>query len=84
MTKEAKNDLKSAPQGAATTIYATLSKEWEGQGGKYLSNCAVEPPISTNRSQQEGATGHAPWAYDAASASKLWEESNKLVGIKEA
>ncbi|KAH7137744.1 WW domain-containing oxidoreductase [Dactylonectria macrodidyma] len=83
MTEEAKNDLKSAPQGAATTIYAALSKEWEGRGGKYLSNCAVEPPISADRSWQEGATGHAAWAYDEASASKLWDKSNKLVGIKE-
>lgn len=83
MTEEAKNDLKSAPQGAATTIYAALSKEWEGRGGKYLSNCAVEPPISTDRTWQEGASGHAAWAYDEASASKLWDESNKLVGIKE-
>ncbi|KAL6405503.1 WW domain-containing oxidoreductase [Ilyonectria robusta] len=83
MTEEAKNDLKSAPQGAATTIYAALSKEWEGRGGKYLSNCAVEPPISTDRTWQEGASGHAVWAYDEASASKLWDESNKLVGIEE-
>ncbi|KIN05333.1 hypothetical protein OIDMADRAFT_157975 [Oidiodendron maius Zn] len=83
MTEEAKNEFKSAPQGAATTIYATLSKEWEGHGGKYLSNCAVEPPSQGDKTWQEGAAGHAAWAYDEASASKLWDESNKLVGIKE-
>lgn len=83
LTQEAKNDLKSVPQGAATTVYAALSKEWEGRGGKYLSNCAVEPPIPTDRAWREGAAGHAAWAYDEASATKLWEKSNELVGIEE-
>ena len=30
--------LKSPEQGAATTIYAAISKEWEGKGGKYLED----------------------------------------------
>lgn len=83
MTEEAKNELKSVPQGAATTIYAALSKEWEGRGGKYLNNCAVEPLIPAGKKWQEGVTGHATWAYDEASASKLWHESIKLTGLSE-
>jgi NAD(P)-dependent dehydrogenase (short-subunit alcohol dehydrogenase family) len=31
--------MKSVEQGAATSVYAALSKEWEGRGGRYLSNC---------------------------------------------
>ncbi len=32
---------KTQAQGAATTIWAAVSKELEGRGGLYLSNCAV-------------------------------------------
>ena len=35
----AKNYMKSPEQGAATTVYAALSKEWEGRGGRYLEDC---------------------------------------------
>ncbi|OHW92665.1 WW domain-containing oxidoreductase [Colletotrichum incanum] len=83
MTEDDKNELKSVPQGAATTIYAALSKEWEGRGGKYLNNCAVDPPIPAGKKWQEGASGHAVWAYDKDSAISLLDESNKLVGLSE-
>eukprot|EP00127_Corallochytrium_limacisporum_P000572 Clim_evm11s19 gene=Clim_evmTU11s19 len=33
--------LKTIPQGAATTLYATLAPELDGQGGSYLVDCAV-------------------------------------------
>ncbi|KAF7563686.1 hypothetical protein G7046_g468 [Stylonectria norvegica] len=33
-------ELKSPEQGAATTVCAAIGKEWEGQGGKYLLDCA--------------------------------------------
>ncbi|GKT44770.1 short-chain dehydrogenase/reductase ATR7 [Colletotrichum spaethianum] len=83
MTEDDKNALKSVPQGAATTIYAALSEDWEGRGGKYLNNCAVDPPIPVGKKWQEGASGHAAWAYDEESASKLWDKSNELVGFEE-
>ena len=73
--------LKSVPQGAATTIYAALSKEWEGRGGKYLSNLSEEGPAETTGNWLQSENGYAPWAYDEEAATKLWEESNRLLGI---
>ncbi|GJC87391.1 WW domain-containing oxidoreductase [Colletotrichum liriopes] len=73
-------NMKSIPQGAATTIYAALGKEWEGRGGKYLSDLVEQGPADMG-SQAE--PGYAPWAYDEESAKQLWEVSNKLVGFKD-
>ncbi|KAM0801417.1 hypothetical protein BDR22DRAFT_880291 [Usnea florida] len=36
---------QSIAQGAATTVHAALSRDWEGKGGIYLSNCAVICPF---------------------------------------
>ncbi|WYZ34296.1 hypothetical protein EsH8_I_000572 [Colletotrichum jinshuiense] len=78
--KALQKNMKSIPQGAATTIYAALSKEWEGRGGKYLSDLIEQGPADM-ASQSE--PGYAPWAYDEESAKKLWETSDKLVGFSD-
>lgn len=83
LSDELQNRMKSVPQGAATSIYAALSKEWEGRGGKFLSNCAEEAPAKPISNWMTGEAGYAPWAYDELSALKLWEESSKLVGIND-
>ncbi|KAG6999331.1 hypothetical protein G7Y79_00036g072870 [Physcia stellaris] len=36
---------KSAAQGAATAVYAALSRDFEGRGGVFLANCAVVGPF---------------------------------------
>ncbi|KAM5343373.1 hypothetical protein ACJ41O_011910 [Fusarium nematophilum] len=80
---EMKRILKTPPQGAATTVYAALSKQWEGRGGKYLADCAVESPHRPGLDMMSAEPGHAPWIYDEEKAIRLWEESNTLVGFKE-
>ncbi|KAL5345423.1 hypothetical protein ACLOAV_009795 [Pseudogymnoascus australis] len=74
--------IKSEPQGAAAAVYAGLSREWEGRGGKYLSNLVDEGPADTTRDWLNNEVGYAPWIYDEESASKLWKASNELVGFK--
>ncbi|KAL9021486.1 MAG: hypothetical protein Q9185_001279 [Variospora sp. 1 TL-2023] len=76
---EVKNYWKSVPQGAATTVYAALSKEWEGKGGRYLEDCAESPPIAPGA----GVTtvGYAPYAYDEGDARKVWADSCRMVGV---
>ncbi len=32
-----KSLLKSPEQGAATSVWAAIAKEWEGKGGRYLN-----------------------------------------------
>ena len=79
---------KSTAQGAATTVYAALSRDWEGKGGIYLSNCAVmgpfrkQPPKSV---YDDDVTddGYLPHAYDAACEGRLWKDSLKMVGLED-
>jgi NAD(P)-dependent dehydrogenase (short-subunit alcohol dehydrogenase family) len=82
LSGELKLYLKSPAQGAATTVHAALSKEWEGRGGKYLSNCAEEPPQKPGINPTSVEPGYAPWIYDEEAEIRLWEESNKLVGFQ--
>jgi NAD(P)-dependent dehydrogenase (short-subunit alcohol dehydrogenase family) len=70
--------VKSSAQGAATTVWAAVSKDWEGKGGKYLEDCAVAKPQAESRKY----AGFAPHAYDAEAAGKLWEESLRMVGMQ--
>lgn len=78
MTPELKASMKSPQQGAATTVWAAIGREWEGKGGKYLNDCTVAGI------PQEGGVnlGYAPHAYDEEAAKKLWEVSMQLVGLQ--
>ena len=73
--------MKSAEQGAATTVIAAVGKEWEGKGGKYLDNCDVA---------KRGKDDHDPFGdgyvrqtYDPENEARLWKDSLKIVGIED-
>lgn len=70
---------KSPEQGAATTLYAALSKEWEGRGGKYLEDCR-EADLTTSTGAL--SKGYAPHAYDEEAEKKLWADSLNFVGLE--
>ena len=70
--------MKTVEQGAATTVWAAISKEWEGKGGKYLEDVSVaqpmqDPPLPLN--------GYLPYVYDGEAAKRLWAESLRIVGM---
>jgi NAD(P)-dependent dehydrogenase (short-subunit alcohol dehydrogenase family) len=71
-----KNIMKSPEQGAATQVYAAISKDWEGRGGRYLCNCEEAGP-STGKPFDEG---YSDWVYDVEKARKLWDVSLKMIG----
>ncbi|RYC58013.1 hypothetical protein CHU98_g8196 [Xylaria longipes] len=76
-SQETVNFLKSVEQGAATTVLAAVSKEWEGKGGKYLEDCRVatfEPLVTTLR-------GVKPYAYDETKENRLWELTRQTLGL---
>ena len=85
---EIKAREKSTAQGAATTVHAAFSRDWEGKGGIYLLNFAVmgpfrkQPPKSV---YDDDVTddGYLPRAYDAACEGRLWKDSLKMVGLKD-
>lgn len=78
-TDEIKKILKSPEQGAATTVWAAIGKEWEYKGGKYLSDCA-EAKLSKGETSYS-ATGFAQHAYDPEKEGRLWIDSLKLVQL---
>ncbi|KAI7781884.1 hypothetical protein LA080_014065 [Diaporthe eres] len=79
--KELYRTLKDPAQGAATTVWGAVAKEWEGKGGVYLDEVAegwLTPPDAL---YYHG--GHAPQAFDPPTEKKLWDVSLKLTGVSE-
>lgn len=58
-------DLKTAAQGAATSVYAAVSPELEGQSGVYLTDCAEA------KASKQGC--------DLDQAARLWKVTETLV-----
>lgn len=72
--------MKSAEQGAATTVLAAVGKEWEGKGGKYLEDCE-----EAKKGEDDGnifSGGYTKWTYDEAEEERLWRDSLKMVGLE--
>jgi len=57
--------VKTASQGAATTVYVATDPELENRGGEYFEDCNVAP--------------RAIWASDKANAKRLWDISLSMV-----
>ncbi|KAK7429849.1 hypothetical protein QQZ08_003694 [Neonectria magnoliae] len=71
--------IKSPAQGAATTMYAAVSREWEGKGGKYLENYRVgteEPLIPLTN----GVKGYA---YDETKEERLWQRTLQMLELEQ-
>ncbi|KAI0192890.1 hypothetical protein EV127DRAFT_335994 [Xylaria flabelliformis] len=73
--------MQNAEQGAATSVWAAVSRDLEGKGGKYLEECHVSQGI-VEGSDSVGP-GHAPWIYYEEDAKKLYDVSLRLVGLGE-
>ena len=67
--------FKTPEQGAATSIYAAVSPDLDGVGGKYLEDCAIAKPWS----QDAPMSGVLPYALDPASAERLWALSEEMI-----
>jgi NAD(P)-dependent dehydrogenase (short-subunit alcohol dehydrogenase family) len=70
---------KSPEQGAATTVWAAIGREWEKKGGEYLAECGKT--TRGNDNHEIGGVGFAGHAYDAEKEARLWEDSLKMVGL---
>jgi NAD(P)-dependent dehydrogenase (short-subunit alcohol dehydrogenase family) len=71
--------FKNPEQGAATTVWAAIGRQWEGRGGKYLAECAEAGP-SEDETDAFG-TGYAKHAFDPEAEGRLWRDSLGLVGL---
>ncbi|KAI8237392.1 Retinol dehydrogenase 12 [Colletotrichum sp. SAR 10_96] len=80
-TPEVQAFLKSTSQGAATSVWAAVAKEFEGQGGKYLEDVSVAEQAAPDVKPSD--PGYIPAAYDPPTEKRLWIESLKLVGVED-
>jgi NAD(P)-dependent dehydrogenase (short-subunit alcohol dehydrogenase family) len=74
--------FKSPEQGAATTVWAAVSKDLKGIGGKYLENVGIGGP-EVPGSNFTIEPGYAPWAFEPENEDKLWKISLEMVGGKQ-
>ena len=81
LNDEIVRSMKTVEQGAATTVWAAVSSDWEGTGGRYLEDCSVAPP--KERSRVPHHSGYAAHIYDTDAAQRLWTASLRMVGLKD-
>ena len=70
---------KSVKQGAATSVWAAIGKEWMHRGGVYLEDVGEADPA-----EPEGPAyrpGYGEGAYHPESERKLWQVSERMVGV---
>ncbi|UKZ83836.1 hypothetical protein TrVFT333_011649 [Trichoderma virens FT-333] len=70
--------MKNAEQGAATTVWAAISYDWDNKGGVFLEDC--QQSELWNGDMTALAPGHAAHIHDAESAAKLWDISLEMIG----
>jgi hypothetical protein len=71
--------LKNPEQGAATTVWAAIGKEWANKGGKYLADCAEAE--RGNDDDSISGPSYVSHTYDVESEGRLWRDSLKMVGL---
>jgi NAD(P)-dependent dehydrogenase (short-subunit alcohol dehydrogenase family) len=74
--RQAGSVLKTAEQGAATSVLLATSPQLEGIGGRYFEDCN-EAEVVERRGA--GIGGVAPYALDAVNAQRLWDLSLELI-----
>ena len=70
--------FKELEQGAATTVWAATTPEFDGKGGVYCEDCGVAPTIDTAGVSE----GVMSWALDPVAAERLWTLSEEWSGEK--
>lgn len=74
--------MKSIAQGAATTVWAAVGKEWENRGGRYLADVSEDGPLRGLETDII-RLGYAPHGYDEDGEKRLWELGLKLIGAQD-
>lgn len=72
--------LKTAEQGAATSVWCATSSQLDGKGGVYCLDCEIAEVVELQA--PEGSDGVIPWAIDPDSAERLWGLSENMTGVK--
>lgn len=70
--------VKSAAQGAATTVWAAVGREWRDRGGRFLGDVQEGMSAESCRDGRNGA-GFAAHAFDEDKERRLWDMSLEMV-----
>ena len=70
--------VKTVPQGAATSVWAAFVAPAEEVGGRYCEDCQLSQV--TDGLISPASTGVRPYAVDPEHAKMLWAKSEELVG----
>ncbi|KAK4081198.1 uncharacterized protein Triagg1_2730 [Trichoderma aggressivum f. europaeum] len=73
------NTMMNAEQGASTSVWAALSRDLEGQGGKYCERNRFSEPLKKGWKMID--PGHAEWCYDEKAAARLYDLSMKEINL---
>jgi NAD(P)-dependent dehydrogenase (short-subunit alcohol dehydrogenase family) len=68
--------FKELAQGAATTVWAATTREFDNAGGVYCEDCGVASVIDTAGTSE----GVMSWALDSKAADRLWTLSEEWSG----
>ena len=72
--------LKTIPQGAATSVWAAVVAPADEIGGRYCENCHVGHIVPDDVTLNVGSEGVRGYALDPNNAEALWKKSVELVG----
>jgi hypothetical protein len=75
--------MKSPAQGAATTVWPAVAKDWERRGERYLGNCHVGQEAKVGEDGTVGSleNGFLRHAFDAEREERLWRDSLGMVRL---
>jgi len=72
--------LKTIPQGAATSVWAAVVAPADEIGGRYCENCHVGEIVPDDVTINPISEGVREYALDPKTAEALWNKSEELVG----
>ena len=72
--------LKTIPQGAATSVWAAVVAPADEIGGRYCENCHVGHIVPDDVTLNVASEGVRGYALDPNNAEALWKKSVELVG----
>lgn len=72
---------KTVGQGAATTLVAAISPEFETTGGHYLDDCREAYTVDNDADLAAHSHGVKKWALDPDAARELWSVSCATLGM---
>ena len=80
----ANTGLKTAEQGAATSVWCAANTQLDGKGGVFCMDADIAPaiPAGTPQGLYQTVTGVFPWAMDPELAERLWMLSEEMTGVK--